>query len=196
MPINNPQVISSGVSDYNSLPFTSGGTTYYHQNPLTSATIMGAGHNFAPPPVGPQCSQYPPPIVHDGIANMPHKSVVPTVGAHPSTNVTMRDLADLLTMSQKNPLPDWKLSVFNGDPLQWHEWIDQFRTAIDSQRLTDTAKLTYLKTLVSGKAKSVITEFAYCGAMYHQALRALEAKFGQPQAVVGAHLDKLKNASV
>ena len=99
---------------------------------------------------------------------------------------------DLLTMSQRIRYLIGN-SQFQWDPLQWHEWIDLFRTAIDSQRLTDTAKLTYLKTLVSGKAKSVITEFAYCGAMYHQALRALEAKFGQPQAVVGAHLDKLKN---
>ena len=50
-----------------------------------------------------------------------------------------------------------------------------------------------MKTLVSGKAKSAITEFAYCGTMYHQALKAVEAKFGQPHAIVGAHLDKLKN---
>ena len=54
-------------------------------------------------------------------------------------------------------------------------------------------KLTYLKTLVIGKAKTAIAEFAYCGAMYKDALRTLERKFGQPQAVAGAHLDKLSS---
>ena len=51
--------------------------------------------------------------------------------------------------------------------------------------------MTYLKTLVSGRAKNAIEDFAYCGAMYKDALRALERKFGQPQTVVSAHLDKL-----
>ena len=83
---------------------------------------------------------------------------------------------------------------YNGDPLQWHKWYGQFKSAIDSQSLTDDVKLTYLKSLVSGKAKkTAIAEFAYCGLMYKDALRTLERKFGQPQAVVSAHLDKLSN---
>ena len=77
--------------------------------------------------------------------------------------------------------------------LQWHEWYGQFKSAIDSQSFTDDVKLTYLKTLVTGKAKTAIAEFAYCGAMYKDALRTLEHKFGQPQAVVSAHLDKLNS---
>ena len=55
-------------------------------------------------------------------------------------------------------------------------------------------KLTYLKTLVTGKAKTAIAEFAYCGAMYKDALRTLERKFGQPQAAISAHLDKLSSS--
>ena len=77
------------------------------------------------------------------------------------------------------------------NPLQWHEWFGQFKSALDSQSLTDDVKLTYLKTLVTGKAKTGIAEFAYCGVIYKDALKTLERKFGQPQAVVSAHLDKL-----
>ena len=91
---------------------------------------------------------------------------------------------DALTSKRNDPLPEWKLSQYNGDPLQWHEWYGQFKSAIDSQSLTDDLKLTNIKTLVTGKAKTAITEFAYCGAMYKDALRTLERKFGQPQAVV------------
>ena len=76
-----------------------------------------------------------------------------------------------------------------------HEWCGQFKSAIDYQSLTDDVKLTYLKTLVTGKAKTAIAEFAYCGAMYKDALSTLERKFGQPQAVLSAHLDQLSSFS-
>ena len=37
--------------------------------------------------------------------------------------VTVQDLAQLLTAAKKNHLSEWKLEQYNGDPLQWHEWI-------------------------------------------------------------------------
>ena len=111
----------------------------------------------------------------------------------PDNASLIRELADAITSKRNDPLPEWKLAEFNGDPLKWHEWYGQFKSAIDSQPLTDDVKLTYLKTLVTGKAKIAIAEFAYCGLMYKDALRTLERKFGQPQAVVSAHLDKLSS---
>ena len=105
----------------------------------------------------------------------------------------IRELADAITSKKNDPLPEWKLAQYNGDPLQWHEWYGQFKSAIDSQSLTDDVKLTCLKTLVTGKAKIANAGFAYCGLMYKDALRTLERKLGQPQAVVSAHLDKLSN---
>ena len=115
----------------------------------------------------------------------------PTPPAPASENASLiKALTDALTSKRNDPLPEWKLSQYNGDPLQWHEWYGQFESAIDSQSLTDDVKLTYLKTLVTGKAKTAIAEIAYCGAMYKDALKTLERKFGQPQAVVSAHLEK------
>ena len=115
--------------------------------------------------------------------------------SHPpeSQQVTVKNLAELLSFSKRDPLPEWKLSQYNSDPLQWHEWYGQFRSAIDSQTLTDDVKLTYLITLVTGKTKAAIAEFAYCGSMYRDALKTLERMFGQPKAVVTAHLDKLSS---
>ena len=105
----------------------------------------------------------------------------------------IKQLADPITCKKNDPLSEWKLSEYNGDPLQWHEWFGQFKSAIDSQSLTDDVKLTYLKTLVTGKAKTPVAEFAYCGVMYKDALKTFERKIGQPQAVVSAHLDKLSS---
>ena len=44
-----------------------------------------------------------------------------------------------------------------------------------------------------GKAKAAIAEYSYSGVLYKDALATLQRKFGQPHAVVGAHLDKLNN---
>ena len=65
--------------------------------------------------------------------------------------------------------------------------MDNFKSAIDYAPLTDDVKLTYLETLVTGKAKVAIAEFAYCGAMYKDAFKTLERKFGQLHALVTAY---------
>ena len=93
--------------------------------------------------------------------------------------------------SRKDHLTEWKLAQFDGNPLNWHGWFGQFKSTVDSAVLTDDTKLTYLKTLVTGKAKTAIAEFSYSGVMYKDALATLQRKFGQPHAIVGAHLDKL-----
>ena len=102
----------------------------------------------------------------------------------------------LLASTTKDHLPEWKLAQYNGDSIQWHEWFGQCKSAIDSAPLTDDVKLTYLKTLVTGKAETAIADFAYCGKMYRNARKTLERKFGQPQAVVTAHLEKLASFSL
>ena len=90
-----------------------------------------------------------------------------TPPAPTSENASLiKAFTDALTSERNDPVPKWKLSQYNGDPLQWHEWYGQFKSAIDSQYLTDDVKLTYLKTVVTGKAKTAIAEFADCGAMY------------------------------
>ena len=162
------------------VPVTAGGTVYY----IPPATVTT-------------------PIVYSTVAQST-TSLSPTAATfvpagtsttmQPSTTgFTIQDLALLLASTKKDHLPEWKLAQYNGDPIQRHEWFGQFKSAIDSAPLTDDVKLTYLKTLVTGKAKTAIAEFAYCGAMYRDALKTLERKFGQPQAVVTAYLDKLAN---
>ena len=60
--------------------------------------------------------------------------------------------------SRKDHLPEWNLAQFDGNSLNWHEWFGQFKSAVDSAVLTDDTKLTYLKTLVKGKAKTATAE--------------------------------------
>ena len=58
-----------------------------------------------------------------------------------SKPITNQDLAEILTLSQKGPLPEWKQSSFDGNPLQWPEWFGQLKSAIDAKVLSDDVKL-------------------------------------------------------
>ena len=116
---------------------------------------------------------------------------VPTINVV-QPGVTLQNLVEAFKSNRKGPLPEWTFSKYDGDMLSWHEWSGQFKSAIDSDNLTDDEKLTYLKTLVTGKAKLAIADVAYSGRFYRDcSLKTLERKFGQPQVVVGAYFDKL-----
>ena len=65
---------------------------------------------------------------------------------------------------------------------------------MDSQNLSDDVKLHHLKSLVKDKAETVIAAVAYSGTMYKDALMKIERKFGQPQIIIRAYLDKLYNS--
>ena len=164
------------------IPVTAGGTVYYI-NPTSLATVPA-------PSSAPVPTTFPAGLSTATLLATPPFVNVPQPA---TTSFTVQDLAQLLASSKRDHLPEWKLAQYSGDPLQWHEWFGHFKSAIDSAPLTDDVKLTYLKTLVSGKAKTAIAEFAYCGTMYKDALKTLERKFGQPQTVVSAYLDKLAN---
>ena len=72
----------------------------------------------------------------------PHRTLLAPAAENASLN---NALADAITSKRNEPLPKWKLSQYNGDPLQWHKWYGQFKSAFDSQCLTDDVKLTYLR---------------------------------------------------
>ena len=157
---------STPVPSVPAIPVACRGTVYYVPPPvITTPAVVGTST---------QPSSWLP--------NANAASVFPpqanTVPPTSSACFTLPEFAQLLASTKKDHLPEWKLSQYNGDPVQWHEWFGQFKSAIDSASLSDDVKLTYLKTLVTGKAKVAIAEFTYCGAMYRDALKTLERKFG------------------
>ena len=188
-PLINPHITTSLRSSH--VQAAAGAQSYVtsdfmQTNPFSSST--GTAPTFVTPIIPPTYGvAVPNPLCWGGT---PH----PTRSAPSLDSANLiNQLADATTCKKNDPLPEWKLSQYNGDPLKWHEWFGQFNSAIDAQSLTHDVKLTYLKTLVTGKAKTAMAEFAYCGVMYKDALKTLKRKFGQPQAVVSAHLDKLSS---
>ena len=186
-------VTDNALQSQNTQPHYScsiGGTTYYHQTPYRTSSVFPTYQTSTT--AENTCSYAPATSIALRIENTESHRPVEDLSSSNAT-LTMNDLAKLLTVSRKDPLPKWKLSTFDGNPLQWHEWYGQFKSAVDQAAITDEVKVTYLKTLVSGKAKITIEGFAYSGALYRDPLKSLERKFGQPQAVATAHLEKLSH---
>ena len=112
------------------VPIQSGGTTFYCNLLATTTPSM----------------TIPSPPSKTAPVNVPFPTFPTTLQstAPPATPtaITVQDLAQLLTAAKKDHLSEWKLEHYNGDPLQWHEWIGQFRSAIDSAPLSNDVKLT------------------------------------------------------
>ena len=55
-------------------------------------------------------------------------------------------------------LPTINIKGFDGEPENWHTFIDSFECTIDiNDTLSDVQKINYLKNLVKGKAATIIS---------------------------------------
>ena len=93
-------------------------------------------------------------------------SAYPNQGCSSDRPLSARELLEFLMHSRKDHLPEWMLAQFDGNALKWHKWFGQLKSTVDSAVLTDDTNLTYLKTLVTGKAKTATAEFGCSGVMH------------------------------
>ena len=108
-------------------PLTSGGTVFYQpESEYLFPDPREDGFNF--------CN------VDD--TNRVDRNKPPYLPLNEQKPLTIEDLAEIITMNRKDPLSEWKLSQYKSDPLHWHEWFGQFVCAVDSERLSDDARLT------------------------------------------------------
>ena len=120
--------------------------------PPNNFVLYTSGRNvfFAQPERFSKANQ---PFVSDFHGNRPSYPE-PTPGNAPGADVerqlSTRELVNILVLSRKDHLPEWKLTQFDGSPLTWHARFGQFITTVNSAILSDHEKLTYLKTLVVG----------------------------------------------
>ena len=74
-------------------------------------------------------------------------------------------------------LPKLKLNNFDGNPLEWPEWSSMFIATVDQRPIPDSEKMSYLKTLLTSKARSTVSGKGYSGQFYGAAWSNLERKF-------------------
>ena len=101
--------------------------------------------------------------------------------------------------SSSSQLPKVKLSSFDGKTLEWPEWSNMFRATlyipdrdIHNRDIPDSEKMSHLKTLLTGKAKSAISGTGYSGEFYAQAWELLGRKFGRTYLIIDAQLNTLR----
>ena len=97
--------------------------------------------------------------------------------------------------SGSSNLPKLKLNNFDGNPLEWLEWASMFIATVDQRPISDSEKMSHLKTPLTGKARSAISGIGYSGQFYGAAWSILERKIGRPHVIIGAQLESLRKAS-
>ena len=70
-----------------------------------------------------------------------------------------------------------------------------FIATVDKRMIPNSEKMSHLKTLLTGKAKSAISGMGYSGQFYSAAWNILERKFGRPHAIIDAQLENLRKAN-
>ena len=122
--------------------------------------------------------------------------------AQPSNVFSQRDnfinphhpMSPLVSSSQRS-LPKLKLREFDGNPLDWPEWSGMFQATVHNSPISRDEKMSHLKTLLTGKAKRAVNGMGFSGAMYDEAWKTLERKFGQPHHIVSSQLAKIQSFS-
>ena len=117
-----------------------------------------------------------------------------------SVSVEGRDISPIAgrhynTGHSSSSLPKLRLNNFDGNPLEWPEWSSMFIATVDKRTIPDSEKMSHLKTLLTGKAKSAISGMGYSGQFYSAAWNILERKFGRPHVIIDAQLESLRKAN-
>ena len=90
-------------------------------------------------------------------------------------------------------LPPLQLPTFDGDPLQYQDWINTFKATVHSNMsITDTHRITYLQNSVSCPAKDLIRGYSYNPTFYAAALADIEKRFGDADYIVASYITKLE----
>ena len=103
-------------------------------------------------------------------------------------------LADAFAASMRlSRLPATEPTIFNGNPLKYHDWSIAFKTLIEDKRITVREKIHHLKKYVGGPAKEAISGYFLLRSenAFVQAKALLEEKYGNLFTVTEAFRDKL-----
>ena len=88
-------------------------------------------------------------------------------------------------------LPKLKLTEFSGDPLEWPEWSGLFDVVVHQKRISDTEKMQYLKTSLTGQAKAAKSGMGFSSQSYYHAWDILCEKYGRSDVIVNAQFKKI-----
>ena len=83
-----------------------------------------------------------------------------------------------------------KITKFSGEPLEWPEWSGLFDVDVHQQPISNTKKLQYLKTSLTGPAKAAISGMGFSSQSYYHVWDILREKYGRSDVIVNAQFKK------
>ncbi|CAB3981354.1 PREDICTED: uncharacterized protein LOC107342904, partial [Paramuricea clavata] len=112
---------------------------------------------------------------------------------------TASPIEQLLLQQQRHTLalmlPQPEIPTFDGDPIEFQNFIRAFETLIELKTDSDSARLYYLVQYTAGDARELMKS---CLSMngpdgYVEARKALKQKYGQKYKIASAYVDRVTN---
>ena len=85
------------------------------------------------------------------------------------------------------------ITKYDGDPLRWLEFWEQFDIAVHSRKLENVIKFSYLREYLSGKAAAVIKGIPIKSENYKIAIERLKKEYGSDAKVRSAHIKAIRD---
>ena len=105
-----------------------------------------------------------------------------------------RELCEHSTKNVKIRLPKISLKKFNGNPVEFMSFREQFFSSVHKNNdLSEIEKFVYLKSLLGEKAMNVIKGLTLTEGNYNSAIELLDSRFGNKQVIINSHIENLAN---
>ena len=89
-------------------------------------------------------------------------------------------------------LPKLDMASFAGDKLRWIEFWDSFESSVNKNtKLSAIEKFSYLRSKLTGEARSAISGLSLSNENYQIAIDILKERFGNEQEVIDLHYNRL-----
>ena len=98
----------------------------------------------------------------------------------------------LATQQKKSNLPQQRVPIFNGDPMEYGAFVRAFENIIESKTSSSSERLYYLEQFTSGDVKELVRSCHYLPPErgYQEARRLMKKKFGDDYRIVTAYETK------
>ena len=110
----------------------------------------------------------------------------------PSPGLSSEVALTMALVELDRDLPKVALPSFDGSPLAWPRFAEQFFIHIHSRKgLTDARRIEILQSHMKGEAKKLIEGLGYSSVNYAQCLKELKFAFGHKVLVARAYIDAM-----
>ena len=137
---------------------------------------------------------------HSGASSAPsERAFREMLGLHQHQNALQRQqnkiVEMLATQQKKSNLPQQRVPIFDGDPMEYGPFVRAFENIIETKTSSSSERLYYLEQFTSGDVKELVRSchFLPPGKGYQEARRLLKRKFGDDYRIVTAYESKALN---